>query len=78
MLSDRQSVAGALCALATQLEPAESRPLDIVVIGGAAMNVLGIISRPTRDVDVLALGNTACGADASAGGSHLHEGLRCC
>lgn len=58
MLSDRQSVTEALTSLATQLEIAESAPLEIVVIGGAAMNIAGIISRPTRDVDVLALGLT--------------------
>lgn len=58
MLSNRRSIAEALTSLAMHLELAESAPLEIVVIGGAAMNATGIISRPTRDVDVLALGIT--------------------
>ncbi len=28
-------------------------PLDAVVIGGAALNLLGVVSRPTRDCDIL-------------------------
>lgn len=54
-LTDRTSVQRALTSLGVQLELAGNAPLEIVVIGGAALNVLGFVARPTRDVDVLAL-----------------------
>jgi hypothetical protein len=28
-------------------------PIELVIIGGAALNILGFVSRPTKDVDVL-------------------------
>lgn len=33
---------------------AEGVPIDIVVVGGATLNLLGIVHRTTRDVDVIA------------------------
>ncbi len=39
-----------------ELLEAEGEPWDIVIVGGAALNLLGIVARPTVDVDVLALG----------------------
>jgi hypothetical protein len=54
-LTGRTAIEQALAALGTQLELAEHAPIDIVVIGGAALNVLGFVARPTRDVDVLSL-----------------------
>jgi len=44
----------ALTALGEQLS-AESVELRIVVVGGAALNLLGIVRRTTRDEDVIAL-----------------------
>ena len=43
-----------LSALAEQLSVVEQH-YDLVVIGGSALLALGLIARPTRDVDVLAL-----------------------
>ena len=43
-----------LAALGEQLE-AGGQAFEIVVIGGAALQVLGLVDRATRDVDVLAL-----------------------
>ena len=43
-----------LSALAEQLETL-GESLDLVIIGGAGLQALGIIQRPTRDVDVLGL-----------------------
>lgn len=38
-----------------ELLTAEGRTIGIVVVGGAALNLLGVVERTTRDVDVLAL-----------------------
>ncbi len=46
----------ALSALGEILE-AKGEFFAIVVVGGAALNLLGIVDRVTRDVDVIALGN---------------------
>lgn len=54
-LADRTAIERALTQLGTQLELAGQAPIELVVIGGAALNVLGFVARPTRDVDVLAL-----------------------
>lgn len=35
---------------------AENAGVGIVVLGGAALNLLGVVSRATRDVDVVAIG----------------------
>ena len=44
----------ALSALGEHLGAADT-PFEIVVIGGAALQVLGLITRPTADVDVVAI-----------------------
>ncbi len=44
-----------LGALNEQLSWLGTEPLAIVVCGGAALNVLGFVDRPTRDIDVVAL-----------------------
>lgn len=40
---------------------AKAAPVDVVVVGGATLNLLGIVSRTTHDVDVIA---QACRDDA--------------
>jgi len=45
-----------LAALGEQLE-AGGRTFELVVIGGTALQVLGLVDRTTRDVDVLAFRN---------------------
>lgn len=44
-----------------ELLAAEGQTAAVVIVGGAALNLLGIVRRATRDVDVLAV------ADSSAG-----------
>lgn len=41
---------------------ADRQEVRVVVVGGAALNLLGIIERSTRDVDVIALGVATGGA----------------
>ena len=53
-----------LLALGEQLALA-GHNYDLIVIGGSALLALGLVSRPTRDIDVVALG----------GSSRLHEAL---
>lgn len=36
----------------------EGHSYSIVVVGGSALNLLGFVSRPTRDVDILAFGDS--------------------
>lgn len=52
-LSGQQAIESALTAVGERLAHAGA-PCAIVVLGGAAMNLLGILDRPTIDVDVLA------------------------
>ena len=42
-------------ALGTQLETLTEQTVEVVICGGAALQILGFISRPTNDVDVLAI-----------------------
>jgi hypothetical protein len=51
-----------LRALASELERAGSARLELCVIGGAALAVLGLVDRPTKDIDVVALGDASSGA----------------
>jgi hypothetical protein len=52
-LASRASIEAALQRVAELLAFAEEH-YAVVVIGGAALNLLGIVDRPTTDVDVLA------------------------
>lgn len=53
-VQDRDRADQLLSALAEQLE-AQGATLEIVVIGGSALLAIGLITRATRDVDVVAL-----------------------
>lgn len=44
-----------LAAMGEHLTTLAAAPIDLVVCGGAAMNALGFVARPTKDVDVVAL-----------------------
>lgn len=55
MFHNKSEVDKILGDLNVQLEAFNSGPIDIVVCGGTALNALGLISRTTKDVDVLAL-----------------------
>ncbi len=52
-LPGRTAIESALSLVGERLAHA-NQPCAIVVLGGAAMNLLGIVDRPTVDVDVLA------------------------
>lgn len=54
MFEDKQGIEAALSALSEQLETAGVRCIEMVVCGGAALNVLGYIKRTTVDVDIMA------------------------
>ncbi len=55
LLDDGRDIRTALIAVG-ELLAAEGEEFSIVIIGGAAMNLLDLTSRPTRDVDILAWG----------------------
>jgi hypothetical protein len=50
----REALDGILSALGDQLRTLGTR-LEIVVVGGSALLALGLVRRPTKDVDVLAI-----------------------
>ena len=51
---ERGKIEELLGAIGAQLEMLDSPNVAILVIGGAALNVLGLVSRVTRDIDCLA------------------------
>jgi hypothetical protein len=52
---DKVTIANLLTALGKQIEFMKKGPIQIVVCGGASMNVLGQINRTTKDIDVLGI-----------------------
>jgi len=55
---DGEGILSALAALAEQLDYTRDPNVELVICGGSALGILGLIERPTRDVDVLALADT--------------------
>jgi len=51
---DPERISRLLAALGERLALANER-VDLVVVGGSALTILGLVERPTRDVDVVAL-----------------------
>lgn len=56
---DESSLTQAFETLAMRLRANESEPHAIVVCGGSALILTGVVLRTTRDVDVVALGSNA-------------------
>ncbi len=54
MLQDQKEVELILSALGEQLEKLIDQSIELLVCGGSALNVLGLIQRATEDVDILA------------------------
>ncbi len=54
---EKSTIEDAFSLLDATLEARAAAAVEMVVIGGAAMNLLGYVARPTKDVDVLALGD---------------------
>lgn len=42
-------------ALAIELDRADAQATELCVIGGSALSLLGLVIRPTKDIDVVAL-----------------------
>lgn len=54
MFLNQGDIEASLNALGEQLENLAKEIYELLVCGGSALNVLGLIHRPTKDVDVLA------------------------
>ena len=54
MFEDQKDVELVLSALGEQLESLLDKPVELLVCGGSALNVLGLVRRATKDVDILA------------------------
>jgi hypothetical protein len=54
MFEGKKEIEVALAALAEQLEAEGASVIELVVCGGAALNILGYVRRPTQDVDIVA------------------------
>jgi hypothetical protein len=52
---DQETLDRALASLSIRLEENEANPVEIVVCGGSALILTGLVSRTTKDVDVVAL-----------------------
>lgn len=57
MFDNKKTVDTILSALGEQYASLKGADLDIVVCGGSALQALGLIERPTKDVDILAIIN---------------------
>ena len=55
LLNNKRATEHALNAVGEILE-AEDRRFAVVLVGGAALNLLGVVDRPTRDADIMAFG----------------------
>jgi len=55
MLREKHEIESVLSALSEQIAELGAGNLAILVCGGAALNVLGYISRTTKDIDVVAI-----------------------
>lgn len=55
MRLDNSGVDAALSVLGEHMEYTATEPVEIVICGGSALQALGLITRTTRDIDVLAL-----------------------
>ncbi len=53
---NRDKLNEALTLLGRRLELKNSPPLDLIVCGGSALIIAGIVSRTTKDVDILGIG----------------------
>jgi hypothetical protein len=54
MFQDQKDVELVLSALGEQLESLLDKPVELLVCGGSALNVLGLVRRATKDIDILA------------------------
>jgi hypothetical protein len=57
MFKGKKEIETVLMALSEQLEAEGVIRLEMVVCGGAALNILGYVERTTKDVDIIAFAN---------------------
>lgn len=57
MFKGKKEIEAVLMALSEQLERERADRIEMVVCGGAALNILGYVYRITKDVDVIAIVN---------------------
>jgi hypothetical protein len=65
MFDTGDTIREAFSLLGAALESRESAPYEIVVVGGAALSVIGVGVRATKDIDVLALRSRSPGSPAT-------------
>jgi len=65
MFHDQKDVETILSALGEQFEEIASKPIELLVCGGSALNFLGLVQRATKDVDVLAYVNRNTAGEVS-------------
>lgn len=74
-----------LSALGAELRRRGSAPIELCVIGGAALQAIGLVTRPTKDIDVVAILQTertgvrlakACPLPDVVAAAALAEGFR--
>ncbi len=54
MFQDKKEIEKILSALGEQLDELNAVVPELVVCGGSALNILGFVSRTTKDVDIVA------------------------
>jgi len=54
MFRNQKDVENILAALGEQLESLLENPIELLVCGGSALNILGLVQRTTEDIDILA------------------------
>ena len=55
MFANKKQIVGALTRLGRRLTLMNAAECSLLVCGGSALNLIGLLDRPTRDVDVLGL-----------------------
>lgn len=54
MFQDKKDIDTRLSALGEHLESLADKPIELLICGGSALIVLGLVQRTTKDVDILA------------------------
>ena len=65
MFQDKKEIERILTALGEQLDAINALIPELVICGGSALNVLGLVRRATKDVDVVAFTETSSEGNAT-------------
>lgn len=52
---DKVTIENLLTALGKQIESMKKGPIEIIICGGASLNVLGQVTRTTKDIDIMGI-----------------------